>query len=57
MYDMLEKALTEFEAQSADWRERMEDVRKKAGQVDRKARGLGMWWTREDFKDVDDAAD
>ncbi len=44
--------MLELEKQAQDWRKRMEDVAKMARQIERKERGLGMWWTREEFDEL-----
>jgi hypothetical protein len=50
--DLLEKSVSELEAQAAGWRKRMEDVANMSRQVERKGRGLGMWWTRDEFDEA-----
>lgn len=54
--DVLEECVSELEAQAAEWRTRMEEVAKMARQVERKGKGLGMWWNRE-FEDLGETWD
>lgn len=50
--DLMDKAVSELEANAAQWIQRMEDVGRKARQIERKTRGLGMWWTADEFDDI-----
>ncbi|KAK3712263.1 hypothetical protein LTR37_009125 [Vermiconidia calcicola] len=50
--DLLEKTVQELEANAAEWARRMEDVGKKSRDVERKARGLGMWWVGSELDGV-----
>lgn len=44
---ILEESVSELEGQAAEWRTRLERVGRLARQVERKGKGLGMWWNRE----------
>ncbi len=45
--EMLEGSVSELEAQAAVWRGRLEEVARMGREVERKERGLGMWWQGE----------